>query len=566
MFLKTLKIEKDSDVIREISFKKGLNLIIDVTSSANLQESGNNVGKTTVLRLIDFCLGGNGENVYKDPEFKDKTNTQIESFLKDNNIIITLILKEDLDNYDSQEIVIKKNFLKNSEKVQEINGEYYNNENFDQKLKQLIFHSDSEKPTFRQIIAKNIRYERNKLENTVKVLHNTTTFEAYEALYFFWLGLDTDTASRKQRLNAMRATEEDVLKRLRRYGSLSEIKQALAVIERDIVELNRQKSNFNVNENYEEDLSKLNDARAKINVLSTRISQLQLRKDIIQESKEALEKEYANIDVNLLEQIYKTAEGFVTKLHARFSEMVDFHNKMLHEKIKFVSNEIPAIDSELLSNERELKINVLLESELTLKLKKSGAIQELEEIVSRLNQKFEQKGGYEEQQRQWEDATIKLESIEKELTEINEGIASRDSILEDRIASFNKFFSKLSEKLYEEQFILSQERTDRAYVLKISSIGGNLGTGKKKGEIAAFDIAYIQFCDENGIPCLHFILHDQVENIHDNQLNLIADIVSGANMQFVVPVLKDKLPPDLSPEQYKVLSLSQSDKLFKIQQ
>lgn len=564
MFLKALKVENGSTVIRDIPFRKGLNLIIDETKTANLQESGNNVGKTTVLRLIDFCLGGTGENVYKDTEFRDKTNTQIESFLKDNNIIVTLILKADLDDTTSQEIVIRKNFLKNKEKVQEINGEYYNDKAFDHHLKQLIYHSDSEKPTFRQIIAKNIRYEKNRLENTIRVLHNTVTLEAYEALYFFWLGMDTDTASRKQRLLTMRTTEEAILKRLRRYGSLSEIKQALAVIERDIQELDRQKSNFNINETYEADLNKLNETRANINILSTRISQFRLRKDIILESKEALEKEYANIDLALLEQIYKSAEGFVSPLHAKFSEMVAFHNSMLQEKIKFVTNEIPSIEAELATLERNLRTDRNIESDLAEKLQKSGAIQELEEIVSKLNQKFEQKGGYEEQQRQWEDATTKLESIEKELTEINQGIASWDTILEDRIASFNKFFSKLSEKLYGEQFILSQERTDRAYVLKISSIGGNLGTGKKKGQIAAFDIAYIQFCDENNIPCLHFILHDQVENIHDNQITLIADLVSGANIQFIVPVLRDKLPPDINPDLYTVLSLSQSDKFFKI--
>ena len=137
-------------------------------------------------------------------------------------------------------------------------------------------------------------------------------------------------------------------------------------------------------------------------------------------------------------------------------------------------------------------------------------------------------------------------------------------MLETRISSFNKFFSKISNELYGEQFILSQDKNERAYELKISTIGGNLGTGKKKGQIAAFDIAYIQFCEDNDIPCLHFILHDQIENIHDNQLTLISDVVSSTNIQFVVPILRDKLPPDIAPELYKIISLSQNDKLFRV--
>jgi uncharacterized protein YydD (DUF2326 family) len=564
MFLKSLKISKGSDIIREIFFKKGLNLIIDETQTTNLQESGNNVGKTTVLRLIDFCLGGDGINVFKDTEFKEKTNTQIESFLKENNIIITLILKKDLDVDDSDEIVIRKNFLKRTFKIQEINGDYYNDADFDLKLKTLIFQSNATKPTFRQIISKNIRYEKSRLDNTIKVLHFSVTYEQYEALYFFWLGIDTDTANRKQRLHASKTTEEAILKRLKRDGSLSEIKQALSVIERDIEELSNKKSNFNINESFEEDLSKLNKVRTNLNTLTTRINQYSLRKEIILESQYELKKEFANIDVKQLENIYKTAESFVPSLHAKFAELLSFHNEMLKEKIKFISSELPIIENELKAFNRQLKIEILAEQNLSTKLKKSGAIEELEELVSKLNIKYEQKGKYEEQQRQWDSSHEKLSRIEEELAEINKGIASQDKMLETRISSFNKFFSKISNELYGEQFILSQDKNERAYELKISTIGGNLGTGKKKGQIAAFDIAYIQFCEDNDIPCLHFILHDQIENIHDNQLTLISDVVSSTNIQFVVPILRDKLPPDIAPELYKIISLSQNDKLFRV--
>ncbi len=96
MFLKSLKIENNGSVIREITFYKGINLIVDETVTKDRQESGNNVGKTTVLRLVDYCFGSDGKNIYKDTEFKGKGNTQIELFLKENNIIITLTLKEDL--------------------------------------------------------------------------------------------------------------------------------------------------------------------------------------------------------------------------------------------------------------------------------------------------------------------------------------------------------------------------------------------------------------------------------------------------------------------------------------
>ena len=72
MFLKSLIIKTGSVVIRHILFKKGLNLIVDNTPETN-ESSGNNVGKTTVLKLIDFCLGSDGTNIYQDAESKQTT-------------------------------------------------------------------------------------------------------------------------------------------------------------------------------------------------------------------------------------------------------------------------------------------------------------------------------------------------------------------------------------------------------------------------------------------------------------------------------------------------------------
>ena len=83
--------------------------------------------------------------------------------------------------------------------------------------------------------------------------------------------------------------------------------------------------------------------------------------------------------------------------------------------------------------------------------------------------------------------------------------------------------------------------------------------------MASFDLAYIKFADELNIPCLHFILQDQIENVHSNQItNLLTDIVNEVNCQYVLSVLKDKLPNDLNTNDYEILSLSQDNKLFKV--
>ncbi|PNB31037.1 DUF2326 domain-containing protein, partial [Pseudomonas sp. FW305-131] len=101
MHLKSLKISSDDKIIREINFRKGINLIVDETPVSFGNETGNNVGKTTVLMLIDFCLGASPKHIYTDPENKKEEHKAVKEYLIKNEILITLILKEDISIIES---------------------------------------------------------------------------------------------------------------------------------------------------------------------------------------------------------------------------------------------------------------------------------------------------------------------------------------------------------------------------------------------------------------------------------------------------------------------------------
>lgn len=565
MFLKNLKIEKNNEVIRSITFHKGVNLIVDETKTEDKKESGNNVGKTTILRLVDFCLGGDGSNIYQDNEFKEKSNTDIKNFLEQNNIVITLTLKEDLDAENSEEVVIRRNFLSRKDKIQEVNGTQYNNQDFPRILKDFIFKSSIDKPTIRQIVAKNIRDEKNKLTNTIKVLHAFTPQEEYESLYLFWLGIELDDNKRKQGLIKERGIETNLQNRLKKEYTLSQIEQSLLVINRSIEDLESKKKKFNLNENYIEQIGKLNDSKLHINRLSTSLSRLELRKSLILESKQDLEDEVSNIDTAQLKKLYEEAKIILPQINKTFADTQDFHNRMIEERIRFITEELPKLEMEIAEVQSQIDSLLSEEKHLTEILQKVGAFEGLEKIILELNTAYEKKGSFGELKKMWELSNSKLESISTELEAINKGIRSKDALIQNSITEFNKYFSDLSYRLYGERFVLSADIAEKGYELNISSISGNLGTGKKKGQIAAFDLAYIQFADQNNIACLHFIMHDQIENVHDNQINALVDIVSGMNCQYVIPILRDKLPQDIDVKKYEIISLSQSDKLLKLQ-
>ncbi|UQB67592.1 DUF2326 domain-containing protein [Epilithonimonas zeae] len=565
MFLKRLIIENKTGVIRDILFKKGINLIVDETPENQTQQTtGNNVGKTTVLRLIDYCLGSKGESIYKDTEFSNQPNTTIQNFLIDTEVLITLELIEDIEDENSEKIVIQRNFLDRKKKILKINNEDILAKDFDFELKKAIYKTKVDKPTFRQIISKNIRIDKDRMNNIVKVLGTFVSNEVYEALFLFWLGINTDKAEDKRNLTDERRREITFRRRLKKEGELPLIEQKLAFHYDKIQELEEQKKNFNLNENYNEDIEKLNQVKYNLNRTSSGISQLEMRKDLILESKIDLEQEYTNINTSQIENLYERANALIPNIQVTFEETLKFHNDLISEKLDYITKELPELEQKLQLLRADLNKLRNQEYELTAIIQKSGIAEDLEKIVTELNKQFERKGNLEEQKRFWEASNEKLERISNELNLINDDITSNDDLIKSRVTQFNRYFTKMSEVLYDENYILTPIKKQVGYDLIVTNIEGNPSTGKKKGQIAAFDLAYIQFADNLDIRCLHFILHDQLENIHDNQLNTLVDVANNINGQYIVPILRDKIPVNINISQYEILSLSQDNKLFKI--
>jgi len=490
----------------------------------------------------------------------------VEKFLKENNVTVTLILKEDLNVEESEEITIRRNFLSYTKKIQEINGtQFTNDDKFHAALKSLIFRSHGNKPSFRQIIAKNIRDERNRLVNTVKVLNTNATPEEYEAVYLFWLGVESDTHERKQHLRQQRKIEVNLQRRLRREYTLSQIEQSLLVLNRNISQMSEKRNAINLNEKYHEDVQHLLTVRANLNIIATQVGTHDLRLELIQESKIDLEAELAQIDTTALRRFYEEARLFLPDLQKTFDDTLAFHNSMFREKLRYIVDEVPRLEKEKRRLSDELSQGTQVEIELVKKLATTLSLDDYQKLSSELNRLFERKGQLEEQSRLWQGSLLSVREIDTELSAIDEGLASHESLIAERVVEFNKYFSEISDKLYGEQFVLSYDRGERGYELRVTGIDVNKGTGKKKVEIAAFDLAYIKFADALGIPCLHFVLQDQIENVSDNQITeLFTDVVEKMNCQYVMSILRDKLPSNIEIEKYVAVSLSQDDKLFRI--
>jgi len=305
MFLKLLTISSGKKIIRKIEFRKGINLIVDESQE---QITGNNVGKTTVLMLIDFCLGASPKNIYVDPESKKQEYQLVKDFLIENEVLITLILTNSLDDESAKEIIIERNFLPRNKIIRKINGHQYIDDEFEPELLKLMFPDHyAEKPTFRQIISHNIRYKDQSINNTLKTLDSYTSDAEYETLYLFLFGCEFNKGNTKQEILSKLKQENTYKNRLEKQQTKTAYETTLSLINNKIKELNKQKANFNLNENFEADLDKLNNLKYKINKTSSEISKLNIRRNLIIEAEQELNSTKSDIDLKQLQLIYQQA-------------------------------------------------------------------------------------------------------------------------------------------------------------------------------------------------------------------------------------------------------------------
>ena len=571
MFLKSLLIEKEKEVIRNIKFHKGLNLIIDETPKDDVKATGNNIGKTTVLKLIDFCLGAKQSIIYSDTETKKEEYKLVKDYLQKNNVVITLTLVEDLQNENSKEIVIVRNFLNGKNTIRLINGKYIKDKDFEKTLLLNIFpNHNAGKPTLRQIISHNIRYKDETINNTLKTLNSYSTDAEYETLYLFLLGCNFDDGAKKQEILTKIKQENAYKKRLEKRQTKNAYEVALSILNDEIEELKNKKDNLNINPNFEKDLDELNAIRYEINKNSSKITNLKMRRDLIIDSRDEILQSKSDIDLHQLKIIYEQASSKIDALQKTFEDLVQYHNKMILQKVNFITEELPELEDEIKRVQHNINKTLEKEKRLTEKISKSDSFSQLEDIISEINEKYRQKGEYENILSQLTETEENISQYNDELNVLDNQLFSDEfeEKLKKQINLFNRYFSTVSNELYGERYALKYDKVinkNSQQLFKFSSFNTNLSSGKKQGEILCFDLAYIIFAEEQNMPCLKFLLNDKKELMHDNQLIQVAEFLKDKDIQLVISILKDKLPNELNKEEYFIVKLSQKDKLFRIE-
>ena len=561
MYLEQLTIRSDDGIIRDINFKMGLNLIVDETTDA-AQDSGNNVGKTTLLRIIDYCLGGKKEGIYKEREFKHRDG-KIYDFLDKKHIVFTLKIKSRNGKPHTIARPIKG---KSSIDDQEISSDA----KFNEALGQLIFQFDNSRPTFRQLMSKFVRIEDHQLNNVLRFMHPSTDQTDYEALFLFLFGYrDTAVlAEKRQVVNAIKKLKNE----RNTTHSIEQLEQELHLIEKEINDLEQLKDDFNFGKNAENDLNALKSLQSSIADLRQEISKLSVRLDINKKTVGQLMRLKSDVNAETIKALYNSAKLELNDLDRKFEDVLNFHNKMIDNKIKYIEKTIKELPDTIDKHKSELNKKCAQEASILKTMSDQAKLGEYDSLNAKLQDKSRERGQREGQMHFLKEIDSKLASSQEKLSALDEKLSRFLSSYKEELSEFNEHFSSLSEKLYGDKYYLATKHTENkttytnTCLLEIGNLNENIGTGKKKAEISALDIAYLKYAEKKKWPVPYFVLHDQLETVFENQIKTLFEMANQVNGQFVVSVLSDKLNKIDKQEVEKstILKLSQNDKLFKI--
>lgn len=559
------KTKPSEEVIREIQFKeKGLNLIIDDTPES-LRESGNSVGKSTAIKIIDLCLGAKSvRELYYDSDTRSE-NVVVKDFLEEYKVQAELILIDE----NKKEYSIKRDLFLRGKKY--IFDEPYSEQDFWDELKKIIFGLKEPRPTFRQLIPKFVRVENTAEERMIKFLPIMTGSDVYDTIYCFLFQIYSDELLSKkgeitEKLFECQKTIQ-MLEKSKSISSLSVLKQSLEIINSDLKDLYDKRNKLSYMDEYREELDSKRKLTLRINDLQEKMELVEFEISNIENSIVSLSKEKSEINIQILQAIYQEAKSYIPKLQKNFEDMISFHNSMIQNRIDFIQKQLN-VKKELLEQYSSQLANILEQKEkITIEALDEGLLDELNMLNRKIEDLSLKKGEIKQSIQLLEEQEAVRQGLNKELLDIQNQMEN-DGI-DEKIKKFNQFFSDYCDKLYGEKYLLAYNenwKEEKKFPVSIASLGGKVGTGKKKAVIVAFDLAYMQYSIHMGIKVPQFVIHDKMENTHINQIKTIFEICEEIDGQYIIPILRERI--DKVDQKYvqkaKVLELSTNNKFFGI--
>lgn len=505
------RISANKESFKDIEFKKGLNVIVGEKSEDSSSKSTcNGVGKTTLIKVINFCLGSQKDSLPID--HLDGWEFSIEMDLFGKRITATRsISKDNIINIDGDTHKFPY------PPTPTLFSKYYKLDDWKIVLGKALFNFEKDdnikyNPSFRTLINYFIRYNKEFYNDPfVPFPKQSAVLTQLNNSYF--LELNWRDASEAQEIkdeankikDLKRLYNEHILKDL---DSKSMIKSKGALetekikLQTSIRRRERELNEFTVNEQYKSYEILANKLTNDLNNLSDQ--RLFLKKKL-EEYENSVESEHSD-DSSDIENIYNELGFYFEKsVKKSLKEAKNFHEAIIRNRKEFLESEIENIQNNISAINKLMK-STDLELANVMKILNSSMALEKYRLLNDKN--IEVKNELE-----------KIKSKIKEIDDIN----NREANLKTHKSEFGKkirrnyedtkpnwskaveLFDKNTRALYDEPGSLIIDFSDLGYKFNIEiDRGRSDGIGNMK--IYCYDLTLLQLFVEKGY--MDFLIHD----------------------------------------------------------
>ncbi|MFJ7698945.1 hypothetical protein [Lysinibacillus fusiformis] len=555
MYLKSLSIFEslpELKEIRKVTFKKGLNIIVDESTTS--EGKGNNVGKTTFLKIIDICLGAKDRKyIWTDNDTGSET-TILKEYLHTSKIFATL---EIVDN-ENNKYRLKVELFERGKRY--INDEAYSYNLYTEKLNNIIFNT-SKPPSFRQLIGKFVRINQKNDTNTfLKYLNQNTTDVTYQNIYEFLFKLSAEDIS-QQKLslkNEIRSLEDDLKKilRLHNFTNLKDLQERTRIVNNTVEQLRRNLDAVIKTSEMKRKLDESSKLRSQLGIINDAINEENFKKNKVIQILEKESSENSPVNNELLLDFYHEISSQFDGISKKFNDLIEFNKQIHQNKINYYSKRLSKINKSL--NNLKARRNLIIENNKELiSLINEDNYPEFEKIQKELLTQSELLGELKK-------VKLIFENLTKNLKKKNSAIADLDFSEEstDNLSKFNEYLTELSNTVFGQRLYLT---SSEPFPIKLSNVDDGIGTGHRKTITLLLDIAYVSFINELELDYPRFFIHDVIETIDEHNFLNIVNFINNNDSQFVFAILNEKIKKYSFIQDEDIrLRLSIDNKLFGI--
>ena len=535
-------------------------MVADRVNGSGEKDSRNGLGKSTLIRIINFCLGSDetaNKGIRADP-------------LKNWTFYLDLIIRNksftvSRNTTDFGKIIVEGDFsdwpISKNLNVEECKLILKTKE-WTFLLGQLMFGlSDSNgvnySPTFRSLISYFIRLGHGAFEDPFKHFPNQKTWDI-QVNNAFLLGLNWEDASEFQSLKDGKTTIDNLGKALKEgylpsyLSSQGELEAEKIRLEDDVKEADAQLKSFKVHPQYFDIQERATSITSSIHDKTNKII---LNQKILDKYQDNIVEE-PDVSIEHVKKVYSDVGLiFPESLLMSLNNTIDFHQTIISNRKTYLSSEIEKIKKLIEYEKKEIERLSDERAELFQILETHGALEEytlLQKKVLDLKQKIDLIDARIDVIKKIDDGKSTLKIKKEELLK-----KSRLDLEEREIQKKNviRLFNQNSEYLYNNPGILSIDINDSGFKFAVE-IQRNLSDGFGYMKILCYDLVIIKNL-VNAEYSPGFLIHDSkiFDGVDERQIAKAIELAyqesQNNGFQYICAINSDRIPYDDFSEGFK---------------